>query len=144
MMVRRYIAKARENITVVQRFSADYDDHYRKKMSEARLEQFYKEDDEIFFMISQPAPSLTIKRHATGGKLRLDDKGELKDYEEIFRTWKMDPDTLKVRSYFLFEKMVNNEPLEPYYSSKKGDQFIEFPDDLTFYDKSSRSWKTRQ
>jgi hypothetical protein len=144
MKISRYIAKAPENINVTQRFLPQYDDHYRKKMSEARLEQFYKEGEDIFFLISQPAPSLKIKRHATGGKLQLDEKGDLKSYEEVFRTWKMTPDTLQVRSYFLFNKMVTGESLSPYYTeNSNGIDFIEFPDDRTYFDKGSGSWRIK-
>lgn len=145
MKISRYIAKAPENVNEQQKFSPQYDDHYRKKIREARLEQYYKSDDDVFFLISQPAPSLKVKRHATGGKFALNDLGELTDYEEIFRTWKMTPDTLKARSYFLFDKMVTGEPLSPYYTENSdGVDYIEFPDDRTYFDTASRSWKTKQ
>lgn len=139
----RYVAKAPENVGPVEKFKPEHDAYYQERMSQAILERYFVDDEAHYFLVSQPAPSLTEKRHATGGRFNLNPDGSLREYEEVFRTWKMVPDTLHTRSYFLFEKMVNGESLEPYYSSSKGDQYIEFPDALTYYDKASRSWKTK-
>jgi hypothetical protein len=141
----RYVAKAPENVSDSAKFGPAFNDYYLKKMSEARLEQYYRGDDETFFLISQPASSLIEKRHATGGKLKLNNLGEMVEYAEIFRTWKMTPDTLQARSYFLFHKMVTGEPLSPYYTKNSFPvEYIEFPDDRTYYDVSSRKWRTKR
>jgi hypothetical protein len=121
-----------------------YDSFYQQKASQIRFEQYFPKDDYYYFLISQPASSLVEKRHATGGRFQLNDKGEITTYEEIFRTWKMIPDTLRARSYLLFDKMVNAESLEPYYTqNSKGVDYIEFPDETTFYDVNSREWKVK-
>jgi hypothetical protein len=141
----RYVVKPPENVSPVDKFSTQYDEYYAAKLSEIRLDQYYQKDDEIFFLVSKPATHLKIKWHATGGKFKINGAGDLIDYEEIFRTWKMTPDTLKARSYFLFEKMVKEEPLEPYYTkNSKRIELIEFPDDRTFFDKNSRAWKQKE
>ena len=141
----RYTAKKPENVSDAEKFATKYDSFYLEKARQIRFEQYFPKGDDFYFLISQPAPSLVEKRHATGGRFQLSDKGEMTEYEEIFRTWKMTPDTLKVRSYFLFDKMVNGEPLEPYYTANsKGIDYIEFPDDRTYFDKTSRSWKIKQ
>ena len=139
----RYIAKTPENVSHAEKFRSEYDAYYQDLASRCVLEQYYVEGDTQFFLVSQPAPSLTEKRHATGGRMILDNDGHLQEYEEIFRTWKMLPDTLRNRSYFLFDKMVKKESLESFYTKSKGDKYIEFPDDLTYYDKTSRSWRTK-
>lgn len=141
----RYVAKTPEKVKETDKFSSAYNIYYQKRVSEARLERYFKKDSETFFLVSQPAPSLRVKRHATGGKFRTDSEGKITSYEEIFRTWKMTPDTLQARSYFLFDKMVNEEPLSPYYTeNSNGVDYIEFPDDRTYFDKTSRSWKLKQ
>jgi hypothetical protein len=61
----------------------------------------------------------------------------------IFHALKMPPAVVKTRSLFLFDLLVRGESLEPYYSKNKGDQYIEFPDERTYYDKVDRSWKTK-
>ena len=139
----RYVAKAPENVGPGEKFKPEHDGYYQERMSQAILERYFVDSEVHYFLVSQPAPSLTEKRHATGGRFKLDQDGSLLEYEEIFRTWKMVPDTLRKRSYFLFDIMVKGESLEPFYAKSKGDQYIEFPDDITYYEKASRSWKTK-
>ena len=108
-----------------------------------RLELFYVNENIAYFLISLPS-TFAGKRYATGGKMDLGEQGEILSIEETFRTWKMAPETLQARSYFLFDKMVSGEPLSPYYTeNSKGVDFIQFPDDRTYFDKGSRSWKTK-
>jgi hypothetical protein len=128
MSIIRYVARAPENVGPTEKFKTEHDAYGNTQ----------------YFLITQPAPSLAEKRHATGGKIVVNDDGSIAEYEEVFRTWKMVPDTLRKRSYYLFDKMVKGEPLEPFYTKNKGDQYIEFPDDQTYYDKSAREWKTKQ
>lgn len=144
MKIIRYVAKAPENVSATEKFKSDYDAYYQERASQCFLEQYYATDKTAYFLVSQPAPSITEKRHATGGKIIFNDDGSIQEFEEVFRTWKMVPDTLKKRSYFLFSRMVKGETLDPFYAKKTGDQYIEFPDDNTYYDKASRSWKTKE
>ena len=143
MTVIRYVAKPPENISELEKFNSKYDSYYLQRASQSKLEQYYVDDKQHYFLISQPAPSLMEKRHATGGKMILDDRGNLLEYEEVFRTWKLIPDTLKRRSYLLFDKMVKREPLTAYLTKNSSIEYIEFPDDNSFYDKTSRRWKSK-
>ena len=143
-MIIRYLAKPPENVPEAEKFDSKHDGYYQQKAAEARLEQYYKWGDTQFFLISQRAPSLTEKRHATGGRFTLNESGELASYEEAFRTWKMVPDTLQRRSFLLFDKMVRGESLEPYLTiNSQGIEYIEFPDERTFYHTAARAWKTK-
>jgi hypothetical protein len=143
MTIIRYVARAPENVGPTEKFKTEYDAYYQERASLCFLEQFYQAGNTQYFLVTQPAPSLAENRHATGGKLVLNDDGSVAEYEEVFRTWKMVPDTLKKRSYVLFDKMVKGESLEAFYTARMGDKYIEFPDDRTYYDKSAREWKTR-
>jgi hypothetical protein len=140
----RYIGRAPENLTMPERFYNGYDDHYKEQMSLHRLDAYYIEGDTHYFLISRQAPSLVEKRVATGGKMKLDEKGDVVEYEEVFRTWKM-PDSLQVKkSIFLFDKMVKGESLEPYLTKNSTpEEYIEFPDDNTYYDRGERTWKNK-
>ena len=143
MSVIRYVTKAPENVTAEEKFSKEYDEYYLQRASLCRLEQYYSAGEDQYFLISQPAPSLVEKRHATGGKMKMNKNGKLVAYEEVFRTWKMTPDTLKRRSYLLFDKMVKGEPLTPFLTKNSPVEYIEFPDEHTFYDRERRSWETK-
>lgn len=140
----RYLAKPPEGLTKPERFYKGYDPYYEEQKSRHLLEAYFISEGTHYFLVSRPAPSLVEKRVATGGKLKLDANGKLLEYEEVFRTWKMIPDTLKRRSLFLFDKMVKGESLAPYYTANsKGVDYIEFPDNVNYYDKSLRSWEQK-
>jgi hypothetical protein len=138
----RYVAKGPDHVDASERTKPKWDAYYEEKMKAARFEKYASKGDDIYFLISQPAPSIVEKRNATGGRLRLNDKGELIEYEEIFRTWKMVPDTLKRRGGLLFDKMVKGESLEQYLTkNSNGVEFIEFPDDRNHYNLEKREWE---
>jgi hypothetical protein len=141
----RYLGKSPEGLTPPERFYVAYDSHYREQMKLHRVDAWYNKGDVHYFLVSRPAPSVTEKRVATGGKVIFDDKGGIQEYEEIFRTWRLVPDTLKKRSFILFDKMVQGENLkffETRYSN--GVEYIEFPDEQTYFDKTERTWKVKQ
>ena len=139
----RYLARAPENVSGPERFYRGYDPYYQEQASLHRLDAYFIDTEGThFFLISRRAPSLQEKRVATGGKLRQDDAGNLTYYEEVFRTWKMPDSTLAYKSVMLFDKMVNNESLEPYLTKNSWpEEYIEFPDERTFYDVEARTWK---
>lgn len=138
----RYFAKRPGAATEESKFDAQHDNYYQAKVKETDLLFYYPSNDMYYCLVSQIAPSILGKRHATGIRFKLNDKGELTEYEEVFRTWKMVPDTLQRRGYFLFDKMVKGEPLEMYQTkNSNGVEYIEFPDDLNSYDKEARRWR---
>lgn len=140
----RYMAKAPEGLTMQERFYAAYDSYYQEQKSLHRLDAYFIKDGVNYFLVSRPAPSLTEKRVSTGGRMKFNDAGELTEYEEVFRTWKM-PDTVLIKkSLMLFDKMVKDESLEPYLTKNSmPEEYIEFPDEHTYFDKTARSWKQK-
>jgi len=140
----RYVGHAPNGITFAERFNKEFDEFYLDERRKHRLDALYDDGDSYYFLVSRGAPSLKIKRVAIGGKLQMDKDLRITYYEEIFRTWKMGPDTLIQRSLFLFDKMVSGEDLTTYYSSRSGNtDYIEFPDDRTYFDTQERIWRTR-
>ena len=140
----RYLGKSPEGLTSLERFYPAYDSHYVEQMKLLTLDAWYKVGDAQYFLVSKSAPSITEKRVATGGKVIFDESGGIREYEEVFRTWKMMPDTLKKRSIFLFDRMVKEETLRPFQTKySNGKEFIEFPDQATYYDKSNHIWKMK-
>ncbi len=125
------------------RFDEKHDAYYRELASKHRLTHYYVSGDgEHFFLLTRPAASLVKKFVATGGRMRFNAADSLIEYEEVFRTWRLTPDTLARRSELLFDKMVKGESLEPYLTRNSGGvEYIEFPDERTWYDKASRNWK---
>lgn len=139
----RYVGRAPEGLTFEERFYPAYDSFYMEQASLHKFDAYYVDGNMHYFLVSRSAPSLVDKRVATGGKF-IFEADRVYDYEEVFRTWKMVPDTLAKREMFLFEKLVNGESLTPYETrNSKGVEYIEFPDERTYFDKASKQWKTR-
>jgi hypothetical protein len=140
----RYQAKSPEGISADERFYPAYNAYYDEQKSRHRLDAYFEEGENRYFLISRPAPSLVEKRVATGGKVKIDAEGNVIDYEEVFRTWKM-ADSLQIKkSLMLFDKMVKGESLEPYLTKNSApEEYIEFPDDHTYFDKAVRTWKSK-
>lgn len=143
--IMRYVARPPDGLSYQERFYKGYDPHYLEQQSLHHLDAYFiDEDNNHFFLLSRRAPSLVDKRVATGGKLKFSEEGKLLSYEEVFRTWKMVPDTLKKRSLFLFDKMVEGQSLDPYLTTNsKNVEYIEFPDEHNYYDKTERMWKLK-
>lgn len=140
----RYMGKPPDGVAPEERWAKGYDEHYREQQALHRLDAYYVDGRTQYFLVSRTAPSLTEKRVAIGGALQLDEQGMVTGYVEVFRTWKMPPDTLSKRGAFLFDLMVRGNDLEPYYSSRSGNtDFIEFPDDRTYFDTATRMWKAK-
>ncbi len=142
----RYAGRKPEKASDSTKFSAQFDEHYLEQIAAHKLDLYYKSGTgDSYFLISRRAPSLFEKYVATGGKFKLNKADSLIEYEEIFRTWKMVPDTLKIRSYELFDKMVKGESLDKYHTENSGGiEYIEFPDANVYYDKRARKWKSKQ
>lgn len=123
-----------------------FDTYYQELASKHVLKKYFiSENGEHFFLEWRQAPSLHEKYVATGGKLRMDADGNLAVFEEIFRTWKMHPDTLSRRGSLLFDRMVNGQSLKEFETAySKGVEYIEFPDENVYYDKQARKWRSKQ
>jgi hypothetical protein len=140
----RYLAKPPDGLTKPERFYKGYDPYYLEQQSRHRLDAYFIDGDQHYFLVSRIAPSIVEKRVAAGGRLKLDAKGKLIEYEEIFRTWKMKDEDLKIKAGKLFDLMVKGESLERYQTKfTTPDEYIEFPDDINYYDKDARDWKQR-
>jgi hypothetical protein len=119
--------------------------YYREQAMTYQWHFAHEKDGGFYFLISRPAPSLYGKRIAIGGFFSSPDQMHIKGFKEVFHTFKMKPEVMLKKGGFLFEKMVNREKLEPYYPNRNQakEEWIEFPDELIFYDSTSQSWKTR-
>jgi hypothetical protein len=77
-------------------------------------------------------------------KLNRDAQGEISEYEEIYRTWKMGQEDLAKKTATYFDHMVKGKDLSPFYTENIGNtENIEFPDAQTSFNKESRQWEFR-
>jgi hypothetical protein len=126
--------------------SSPEQDAWYQEMAKTYQWHFVHESPEgFYYLISRPAPSLYGKRAALGGWFSSKDHLTIQNYREIFHTFKMKPEDLLKKSAVLFEKMVNREDLSSYYPNrnKENEEWIEFPDELNYYDTAAHAWKMR-
>ncbi|MBX2965107.1 MAG: hypothetical protein KF845_03105 [Cyclobacteriaceae bacterium] len=139
----RYVAKMPRRVTGDIKFDTAYDKHYAEQVKRHRLMAYYiSKEGGHFFLVTRIAPGIEEKWVATGGRMKFDANGELFEYEEVFRTWKMKKEILDERAMYLFDLLVKGEDLTPYYTATAGFNYIEFPDEHVYFDKPSRSWKS--
>lgn len=137
----RYVAKPAPKSTLENRFDAEFDDYYRRESGKIYPKFFYfdRKSKRNYFVITHIAPSLQEKYVALGGYY-IDGENGFDQYEEVFRTWKFTEDELLPKAEMLFTKMIKGADLSRYYPEATGDQYIQFPNEDTYFDKERRQW----
>jgi hypothetical protein len=141
----KYAAPLPKKATYETRFKEDFNEYYQDQKSKHSFDYYYFDQNtkRYYFSISRVAPSLYEKKVAVSGYYILSDSGELSDYEEVYRTWKMSPDELLKKNSKLFLTLVKGGDLSPYYIENNDEEWIEFPDAKVAYDKVNRKWELR-
>lgn len=141
----RYYEGLPKKATHTTKFDSVFQSYYKEKVDASDVLYYHKnKDGEIYFAITKIAPSISLKKVATIGKLKKNEQDSIIYYEEICRTWKMPIDELKDVTAMLFQKAIKGKDLSPYYTKNSQPKLIiEFPDDLTYYCTESRQWKTK-
>ena len=138
----RYLGHLPRGGTHANKFDSAFDEYYSKLALDFNLEGYTEKDGYEYFLASRIAPSLSVKKVATGVKMQRDSDGSLTYYEEVFRTWKFEIPEMQEKGLMLFDKMVKGEDLGPYYPQNSGkEEYIEFPDSKVTYDVKDRIWK---
>lgn len=140
----RHLGKIPDKADYKTRFDSIFDNHYEKELNKYELIHFYPKKNTyyIYFSVIRRAPSISEKYVATGGKFRYE-YGVVKEYNEVFRTWKMEKEELLPKLDMLFERMIYGRDLKPYYPENSGDEeFIEFPNSEVTYNIKKNIWES--
>ena len=143
----RYVGRLPKQASEATKFEGRFDQSYQAMAKSMKLDKYYvhPNDGYTYFEMSRIAPSLYEKYVATGGRLKRNGSGEIAEYEEIYRTWKMKKEDLAERTAVFFDRMVKGKDLSSYYTVNIGDtEHIEFPDDKVKYNKEQRRWTVIQ
>lgn len=137
----RYVAPLPEKANEKNRFDVKFDAHYDRQTDRVRLDKYFPSPDGyVYFEVSRIAPSFKVKRAATAGRIKYDAAGEIEEYEEVYRTWKMEEEELSKKTELLFDTFVTGKDLTLYLTANSEEEYIEFPDNQVKYDKELRSW----
>ncbi|MGY6520839.1 MAG: hypothetical protein ACXIUD_03875 [Mongoliitalea sp.] len=138
----RYFGHLPKKGTHENKFNEVFDEYYSKLVLDYTLEAYIPHDGYEYYMISRIAPSLKQKKVALAIRVQRDADKNITFYEEIFRTWKFEIPEMLEKSMMLFDLLIKGEDLSPYYPQNSGDdEFIEFPDERTYFDTDERRWK---
>lgn len=138
-----YTSRLAPEATHETKFNAEFDWYYDRAVKECKiLYCVFKEQDSTYnVFVARDARSITPMKEGIAITLEFDNQGGFKKYNEVFRMWKMQEDTLAKRGKFLFNRMIKGEDLSLYYSRFQQDRFIEFPDDRFTFDTTLRRWR---
>ena len=139
-----YATKLPPNASDFDKFDPKYNWYYDRAAAECSLIKFSAATDENtwYYLLARNARSITPMKEGIAGKVKLNADGSLADYDEVFRIWKMNADTLNVRGAMLFDRMVRGKDLSIFYPKFQGDKFIELPNDTYYFDKLTKRWKS--
>ena len=137
----RFVGRKPEDASHENKFHPYFDKFYENQVNQHELIAYHKNENKAFFVFTRIAPSVHLKKVAIGGYAQFDSNGELKNIVQLFRSWKLIPDSLQKRVELLFPLMVKGESLAPYYTENIGNtEYIEFPNNEVWYDVEKRRW----
>lgn len=137
----RYVDRLAKKASHATKFNTTFDDYYKSKSKDLDLQFYYKSKDTIYFAVTKIAPSIKLKKVATGGKIVKDKNGDIAYYEETFRTYKMEVPILLEKTELIFQDLIKGKDITKYeFKNTNPEEFIEFPDENTFYDSKERIW----
>lgn len=139
----RFVGKLHKKATHESKFDPFFSEYYHELAKKHTLLYYVPNapDGFTYFSIKRIAPSMKLKEVAIAGRVKFNSQNEITYYEEIYRTWKMEPKELNTKNNILFSKLLKGEDLSPYYNHMSGDEeWIEFPDKDIQFDVESRRW----
>lgn len=140
----RDIGKLPKKANSTTKNESKFDDHYNQLVQQHDLIFYYPspKSDTIYFAINRVAPSLYQKKVTIGGKTIIQN-GNVEFLEESFRTFKMKEDELYSKTEKIFLSMLQQESLSAFkFKHTKPEEYIEFPDEFTWYNSQSREWES--
>lgn len=139
--ISRYVAHLPAAATHETKFEAQFNDYYKVESDKIYPKFFYndRKSKRNYFLITRIAPSIHQKYVALGGYF-IRGESEFDEYVEVFRTWKFTEDELMPKAEMLFKKMIKGADLSRFYPEVTSDQYIQFPNEDTYFDKAARVW----
>lgn len=139
----RWAGKRAPKVTDTTLYDPQFEDYYKKLAAKHELKSYYIDSFTglHYFMLYRIAPSIYVKKVALGGRLKYDDENNISYYEEIFRTYKMPEAELDEKATRIFQDLILTNSIDKYlFKNTQPEEYIEFPDDETYYDIDNREW----
>jgi len=120
------------------RFNKEFRKYYVQNLNKFRFEKYYQTDDGThYFYLIRPARSVKSNIRGVGGVFKLDDQNRIVMFKEIFNTPPADLKELRDRGDRLFNELIRTGNVDGYMHHP---DFIEWPDERTYYDTLKHEW----
>ncbi len=149
MQIVPFIAKLHDSISNQGRFLDKNRSYMESHIIERQYQwlNFYTDKDSwSYFQVSRLEPSLkNDKFSAICGRFKMNATNSVdsSSFTEIYWTWKMREEQLKVKSSKLFDLVINKQSILPYQYPQANEDWIEFPSDKVYYDSNTKTWKVK-
>lgn len=100
---------------------------------------FPKPDSSYYFLISKKIASVKNEVVGIGGHYKIKNKN-IVEFVEEFQTPKMSEEDLRKKGVVVFKEMMKEGNITKFVTNKS---LVEFPDNHTYYDTHTNSWKTK-
>jgi len=123
------------------RFDPQFRKYYVAQLGKFQFEKYFVDQRGThYFYLIRPARSASGSMRGVGGKFRLDVKGRITSFEEIFNTPAATLPILQERGAELFSHLINRGHIDDYL---KHPDYIEWPDQMTYYDTLQHEWRIK-
>ncbi len=120
------------------RFDPQFRKYYVSQIGKFRFEKYFINDKGIhYYYLIRPARSAEGSIRGVGGTFRLNEKGKIVSFKEVFNTPIAALPELQQRGEELFNRMVKQGNVNDYL---KHPDYIEWPDKITYYDTIQHQW----
>ena len=120
------------------RFNPQFRKYYVNQIEKFRFEKYFVDDKGIhYYYLIRPARSAEGSIRGVGGMFRLNEKGKIVSFREVFNTPIATLPELQQRGEELFNRMIKHGNVDDYL---KHPDYIEWPDKITYYDTIQYQW----
>ncbi|QOI96922.1 MAG: hypothetical protein HRU69_05175 [Flammeovirgaceae bacterium] len=120
------------------RFNPEFRKFYVTSLPKFKLEKLYRDKSDIYyFFIIRPARSAEGVLRGVGGKFRIDDRGNITSFVEVYNTPVGPITELHKKGTELFNHMVKHGHVDEYLLN---DEYLEWPNAWTYYDTIRHEW----
>mgnify|MGYP001607899241 CR=1 FL=1 len=127
-----------EKVLARERLNKKYQSFYLNEAKNFSINKYFisEQDSTLYFYIIRPTRYSNGEKRGVGGKLKLDEKLQITQLEEIFVTPLLSDDELMVKGNFLFSELVKGN-IDKFLKMKT---YVEWPDEMTVYDTALHEW----
>jgi hypothetical protein len=135
-----YVGLPPKRIGGLARFQPRYRKHYVSFLPKYALDRYFVSADSThyFFMLRPARSAKGDVQRGVGGKFKLNERGRIVAFEEIYNTPVLEEDEIREKGRALFREMVKTGTIKKYANDRS---YVEWPDERLRYDPHTFEWR---